>query len=169
MKNYRTVTPEAYLAEPQFRGKFEAIIICSQLAEKRTKHDLEARYTSRLALYRRLYEEGFSEKQVVYTHLHIDLLLLLPQPLMIRFRQEILAMEKDKNMPYLDSISRMCREEGVQEGSLAQARESVIEVLEIRFGEISTELHERINALDRLRALKIQLCRAIAVPSVEEF
>jgi hypothetical protein len=43
MKNYRTVTPEAYLAEPQFRGKFGAIIICAQLAEKRTKHDLEAR------------------------------------------------------------------------------------------------------------------------------
>jgi len=169
MKNYRTVTTEAYFAEPQFRGNFGAIIICAQLAEKRTKHDLEARYTARLALYRRLYEEGFSEKQVVYTHLHIDLLLILPQPLMIRFRQEILAMEKDKNMPYLDSISRMCREEGVQEGSLAQARESVIEVLEIRFGEISTELHERINALDRLRALKIQLRRAITVPSLDQF
>jgi len=169
MKNYRTVTTEAYFAEPQFRGNFGAIIICAQLAEKRTKQDLEARYTARLALYRRLYEEGFSEKQVVYTHLHIDLLLILPQPLMIRFRQEILAMEKDKNMPYLDSISRMCREEGVQEGSLAQARESVIEVLEIRFGEISTELHERINALDRLRALKIQLRRAITVPSLDQF
>jgi hypothetical protein len=139
------------------------------LAEKRTKHDLEARYTARLALYRRLYEEGFSEKQVVYTHLHIDLLLILPQPLMIRFRQEILAMEKDKNMPYLDSISRMCREEGVQEGSLAQARESVIEVLEIRFGEISTELHERINALDNLRTPKIQLRRAITVPNLDQF
>jgi len=169
MKNYRTVTPEAYLAEPQFRGNFGAIIICAQLAEKRTKHDLEARYTARLALYRRLYEEGFSEKQVVYTHLHIYLLLILPQPLMIRFRQEILAMEKDKNMPYLDSISRMCREEGVQEGSLAQARESVIEVLEIRFGEISTELHERINALDNLRTLKIQLRRAITVPNLDQF
>ena len=169
MEEYRTVTTEAYFAEPQFRGNFGAIIICAQLAEKRTKHDLEARYTARLALYRRLYEEGFSEKQVVYTHLHVDLLLILPQPLMIRFRQEILAMEKDKNMPYLDSISRMCREEGVQEGSLAQARESVIEVLEIRFGEISTELHERINALDRLRALKIQLRRAITVPSIDQF
>jgi hypothetical protein len=122
-----------------------------------------------LALYRRFYEEGFSEKQVVYTHLHVDLLLILPQPLMIRFRQEILAMEKDKNMPYLDSISRMCREEGVQEGSLAQARESVIEVLEIRFGEISTELHERINALDNLRTLKAQPRRAITVPSLDQF
>ena len=44
MEEYRTVTTEAYFAEPQFRGNFGAIIICAQLAEKRTKHDLEARY-----------------------------------------------------------------------------------------------------------------------------
>ena len=177
MEEYRTVTTEAYFAEPQFRGNFGAIIICAQLAEKRTKHDLEARYTARLALYRRLYEEGFSEKQVVYTHLHIDLLLILPQPLMIRFRQEILAMEKDKNMPYVDTLTRMSREEGLEEGlkvgreegSLAQARESVIDALEIRFGEVSNDLRERITALDNLRTLKAQHCRAITVPSLDQF
>jgi hypothetical protein len=120
-----------------------------------------------------LYEEGFSEKQVVYTHLHVDLLLILPQPLMIRFRQEILAMEKDKNMPYVDTLTRMSREEGRkegrQEGSLVQARESVIEALEIRFGEVSNDLRERITALDNLRTLKAQLRRAITVPSIDQF
>jgi hypothetical protein len=169
MKGYRIVSTEEHLAEPQFRGNIGAIMISAQFAEKRTKHDPEARYTARLALYRRLYEEGFSEKQVVSNHVQIDLMLPLPQPLMIRFRKEILAMEKDKNMRYLDSLSRMCHEEGVQEGSLTQARESVIEALEIRFGEISTELRERINALDRLRALKIEHRRAITVPSLDQF
>ncbi len=61
------------------------------------------------------------------------------------------------------------RKEGRQEGSLTQARESVIEALEIRFGEISSDLRERITALDNLRTLKAQLHRAITVPSVEEF
>jgi hypothetical protein len=130
-----------------------------------------------LALYRRFYEEGFSEKQVVYTHLHVDLLLILPQPLMIRFRQEILAMEKDKNMPYVDTLTRMSREEGLEEGlkvgreegSLAQARESVIDALEIRFGEVPNDLRERITALDNLRTLKAQHRRAITVPSLDQF
>jgi hypothetical protein len=112
-----------------------------------------------------LYEEGFSEKQVVYTHLHVDLLLILPQPLMIRFRQELFTIEKDKNMPYVDTLTRMSREEG----SLTQARESVIEALEIRFGEISSDLRERITALDNLRTLKAQLRRAITVPSIDQF
>jgi hypothetical protein len=143
--------------------------------------DLEARYTQRLALCRRLYEEGFSQKDVVFIHGLIDRLMILPRPLMIRFRQELFTLEKDKNMPYVDTLTRMSlqegrkvgrkegRTEGRQEGSLAQARESVIEALEIRFGEISTDLRERINALDNLRTLKAQLRRAITVPSLDQF
>jgi predicted transposase YdaD len=61
------------------------------------------------------------------------------------------------------------RQEGREEGSLAQARESVIEALEIRFGEVSNDLRERITALDNLRTLKAQLRRAITVPSLEQF
>ena len=126
-----------------------------------------------MALYRRLYEEGFSEKQEVYTHLHIDRLMILPQPLMIRFRQELFTIEKDKNMPYVDTLTRMSlqegRQEGRQEGSLTQARESVIEALEIRFGEVSKDLRERITALNNLRTLKAQHRRAITVPSLDQF
>jgi len=100
---------------------------------------------------------------------------------MIRFRQELFTIEKDENMPYADTLTRMSREEGRQkgrkeglqegreEGSLVQARESVIEALEIRFGEVQPELVERINALDNLRTLKAQLRRAITVPSIEQF
>ncbi len=122
-----------------------------------------------MALYRRLYEEGFSEKQEVYTHLHIDRLMILPRPLMIRFRQELFTIEKDKNMPYVDTLTRMSLQEGRQEGSLAQARESVIEALEIRFGEVSNDLRERITALNNLRTLKAQHRRAITVPSLDQF
>ena len=104
---------------------------------------------------------------------------------MIRFKQELFTIEKDKNMPYVDTLTRMSlqegrqkgrkeglqegRQEGREEGSLAQARESVIEALEIRFGEVSKDLRERITALDNLRTLKAQLRRAITVPSLEQF
>ena len=111
--------------------------------------------------------------------------MILPSPLMVRFRQELFTIEKDKNMPYVDTLTRMSlqegrkkgrkeglqegRQEGREEGSLTQARESVIEALEIRFGEVSNDLRERINAFDNLRTLKAQLRRAITVPSLEQF
>ena len=156
---------EVKLESPRFRGNPVAMVVRAHLAALRTRHDLEARYTQRVALVRRLYEEGFSQKDVVFIHGLIDRLMILPRPLMIRFRQELFTIEKDKNMPYVDTLTRMSREEG----SLAQARESVIEALEIRFGEVSTDLRERITALDNLRTLKAQLRRAITVPSLDQF
>jgi hypothetical protein len=160
---------EVKLELPQFRGNPVAMVVRAHLAALRTRHDLEARYTQRVALVRRLYEEGFSQKDVVFIHGLIDRLMILPRPLMIRFRQELFTIEKDKNMPYVDTLTRMSLQEGREEGSLAQARESVIEALEIRFGEVSTDLRERITALDNLRTLKAQHRRAITVPSLEQF
>ena len=154
---------------PRFRGNPVAMVIRAHLAALRTRRDLEARLTQRLELCRRLYEEGFSQKDVVFIHGLIDRLMILPRPLMVRFKQELFTLEKDKDMPYVDTLTRMSRQEGRQEGSLAQARESVIEALEIRFGEISADLRERINALDNLRTLKAQLRRAITVPSLDQF
>jgi hypothetical protein len=145
------------------------MVVRAHLAALRTRNDLEARYTQRVALVRRLYEEGFSQKDVVFIHGLIDRLMILPRPLMIRFKQELFTIEKDKNMPYVDTLTRMSLQEGREEGSLAQARESVIEALEIRFGEVSTDLRERITALDNLRTLKAQHRRAITVPSLEQF
>jgi len=160
---------EVKLESPRFRGNPVAMVVRAHLAALRTRHDLEARYTQRVALVRRLYEEGFCQKDVVFIHGLIDRLMILPRPLMIRFRQELFTIEKDKNMPYVDTLTRMSLQEGREEGSLAQARESVIEALEIRFGEVSTDLRERITALDNLRALKAQLRRAITVPSLDQF
>ena len=176
---------ELKLELPRFRGNPVAMVVRAHLAALRTRHDLEARYTQRVALVRRLYEEGFSRKDVVFIHGLIDRLMILPRPLMIRFRQELFTIEKDKNMPYVDTLTRMSlqegrkkgrkeglqegRQEGREEGSLTQARESVIEALEIRFGEVSNDLRERINAFDNLRTLKAQLRRAITVPSLEQF
>jgi hypothetical protein len=154
---------------PRFRGNPVAMVIRAHLAALRTRRDLEARLMQRVALCRRLYEEGFNQKDVVFIHGLIDRLMILPCPLMVRFRQELFTLEKDKNMPYVDTLTRMSLQEGRQEGSLAQARESVIEALEIRFGEVSADLRERINALDNLRTLKAQLRRAITVPSLDQF
>jgi len=176
---------EVKLESPRFRGNPVAMVVRAHLAALRTRHDLEARYTQRVALVRRLYEEGFSQKDVVFIHGLIDRLMILPRPLSIRFKQELFTIEKDKSMPYVDTFTRMSLQEGRQkgrkeglqegrqagreEGSLAQARESVIEALEIRFGEVSKDLRERITALNNLRTLKAQHRRAITVPSLDQF
>ena len=92
---------EVKLESPRFRGNPVAMVVRAHLAALRTRNDLEARYTQRVALVRRLYEEGFSQKDVVFIHGLIDRLMILPRPLMIRFKQELFTIEKDKICPTL--------------------------------------------------------------------
>ena len=184
-RTLKLIDLEPELESPKFAGHPIAMVARAHLAILRLRHDPERLYAERWRLTRRLYEEGFARPDVLTLYRLIDRLMILPHSLMVRFRQELFALEKDKNMPYVDTISRMCREEGLmeglqtglqtglltgrQEGALIRARESVIEALEVRFGEIPFSLRERIIGLDDLSALKTELRRAITVPNLDQF
>jgi hypothetical protein len=130
-----------------------------------------------LELSLKLNGEGYTSVEIQNLLWLMDWLMPLPEPLKIPFRNELQRRQPDKTMPHITLFQELGRQEGRQEGltegrqegSLAQARESVIEALEIRFGEVSADLRERINALDNLRTLKAQLRRAITVPSLDQF
>ncbi|WP_334944143.1 hypothetical protein [Nostoc sp.] len=68
-------------------------------------------------------------------------------------------------MRYVTSIERLAKEEGIVEN----ARESVIAVIETRFGEVPTSIVEVINGIEEPSVLKTLLKRAIAIPSTAEF
>jgi hypothetical protein len=80
-------------------------------------------------------------------------------------------------MRYVTSIERLAKaegiqegiEQGIQEGILQNARDSVIEVLETRFGEVPSSIVEVVNQIKESAVLKMLLKRAIAIPSTAEF
>lgn len=82
-------------------------------------------------------------------------------------------MEEETGMPYITSIERMGRQEGLKEGlkeGLERGRrDAVVDILEARFGVLSSEVEGsllRISDSDRLR----ELARlAATVGSLEEF
>ena len=131
----------------------------------------------RLELTVKFHNEDYPLSDNHLLHHLIDWLMPLPDDLKIQFRNQLQQRLPDKTMPHITLFQEIGRQEGRQEGrtegrqegSLAQARESVIEALEIRFGEVSPELRERINSLDNLRTLKAQHRRAITVPSLDQF
>ncbi len=67
-------------------------------------------------------------------------------------------------MPYITSIERL----GIERGSLQTQRQSIIEVLEIRFAEVPSELTAVLNGIEDLELLKQLHKRAVTVASVEE-
>jgi predicted transposase YdaD len=87
--------------------------------------------------------------------------------------QEIEAFEKSKRMKYITNMERRGlergRQEGRQEGQIRSQQESVLAVLETRFGEIPYDLREAVTATDDLARLKRWHLLAIQLASLAEF
>jgi hypothetical protein len=100
-------------------------------------------------------------------------LLRLPEDLEKEFKEQLEIYEKEKSMPYVTSIERLGREEGRaegrQEGRAEAARELLRETLEIRFGEISTPIQEKVSAEQSLDRLKTWHRLALTCPSLDTF
>ena len=76
-------------------------------------------------------------------------------------------------MPYVTSFERLARQEGrsegISEGILQGSREGVIEVLEVRFEVLPSDLIEKINQIEDLELLKTLLRQGITIGSLDEF
>ena len=80
-------------------------------------------------------------------------------------------------MPYVTSVERLARQEGLSqgisqgmaEGIIQKGREVILDVLEVRFQEVPTEVIQKINQIEDPTLLKTILRGAIALGSVEQF
>ncbi|MEJ1931797.1 transposase [Nostoc sp. NIES-2111] len=137
------------------------IIVMAHLKTKATQRNPESRLQWKLSLVRRLFERGYSREDVQELFRFIDWRMVLPRELALSFTTEVRSYEEVQRMRYVTSIERLAKEEGI--------RESVLEVLETRFGEIPASIVEAINRIDQPSLLKTLLKRAIAISSTTEF
>ena len=76
-------------------------------------------------------------------------------------------------MPYVTSVERLAREEGLQQGLqqgiIREARENLLTVLETRFEALPTSLVDLINHIESHSLLKTLLIRGIIIGSIAEF
>ncbi len=86
-------------------------------------------------------------------------------------REEVIG---EKAMPYVTSWARIAMqkgmEQGIQLGMLQQGRlEFLLDVLEERFGLVSSDVAEKVKDIDDMDALKDLFRKAIQCGSLEEF
>ncbi|MDZ7958913.1 MAG: hypothetical protein RMY34_13695 [Aulosira sp. DedQUE10] len=145
------------------------IIVMAHLKTKATQRNPESRLQWKLSLVRRLFERGYSREDIQELFRFIDWVMVLPKELASSFKTVVRNYEETNRMRYVTSIERLAKEEGIEEGILQNSRESVIEVLETRFGEVPSAIVEAINAIEEPSVLKTLHKRAIAIPSTVEF
>jgi hypothetical protein len=103
-----------------------AAVILAQLKVLETRHAPATRWQWKLRLVKGLYDRGLKRQQVRQLFRVLDWMLALPSELEQSFRTDLERFEEARRMPYVTSIERLAREEGLREG-LQKGIESGIE------------------------------------------
>jgi SOS response regulatory protein OraA/RecX len=150
-----------------------AVIVAAHLTTQETRRDGTSRYEGKLRIAKSLYRRGYGRQDILELFRLIDWLVNLPEAAEQEFKKEIQDFEEENQMPYITSVERLARQEGVSqgiaEGIIQQRREDVLEVLEVKFGEIPTEVIQKVNEIEDPTLLKTLHRQAIALGSVEQF
>jgi hypothetical protein len=142
-----------------------AVVVAAHLAAQRTGTDMAQRHRLKWQLTRRLYDHGYRREDILELYRLIDWLMRLPEDLEKEFRRELHDYEQERVMPYVTSIERL----GRQEGRIQALQETILDVLEARFGAVPYRLREQIQALQDEAALKRFHRQAVQVGGLEEF
>ena len=127
-----------------------AVVSLVQLRKLEAAGDMARRFEFKVAETRRLLSnKGWSEDDIRNLFRFLDYVLVLPDELTVRYRQELEILEKELQVPYLTSIERLAREKGIEEGiekGVEQAaRDLILQTIEVRFGNVPEALRSRIE------------------------
>lgn len=116
-----------------------AQVVLAHLKARQTHGDSADRYAWKVRLVRNLYERGFSPKDVRELFRVIDWMMELPPALARTFRQDLDKIQEERRMPYITSIERLARGEGLCKG--------IESLLRVRFGDEGLKLLPEIREI----------------------
>ncbi|MCL1466243.1 Rpn family recombination-promoting nuclease/putative transposase [Argonema galeatum] len=156
-----------------------ATVVMAHLKAIETRDNRNQRKEWKLALTRRLYEQGYEREDVINLFQFIDWVMSLPQELEQQFWQEVIHLEEESRMPYITSVERIGIQKGIQQGieqerqqSRQQVRQILLESielgLELKFGSEGLSLLPEISLLEDVEQLRAIQAGLRTVNTVEE-
>jgi Domain of unknown function (DUF4351) len=134
-----------------------AMVVQAHLAAQATKDSKsqERRKKRKFLLMKIMYERGYEQQQIIDLFRFIDWVLMLPPELAKAFRNDLIAYEGEKNMPYITSIEKDGEARGEARGEAKGETKLVVRQLNRRFGLVSEETVAKIGKLpiDQLEKL----------------
>jgi hypothetical protein len=123
----------------------------AQIAAIETASDPEARYSAKAQLVRNLYSAGYTADELREAFRLIDWMMHLRLDLSQRFDAELLAYEREQQMPYVTSVERNAEQRGLEKGREAGREEGsaaiLIRILTRVCGRIPPEVESQIRQL----------------------
>ena len=173
----KTIDFEGKLDDPRYRHQQALFIIAAHLGTQQYRHNPQQLSDYCLELTVKLYNEGYPPSDVHLLHRLIDWLIPLPDDLKLQFRKQLQQRLPDTAMPHITLFEELALKEGLEKGIekglekgiVQNARESILDVLDTRFGEVPDSVREQVNALCSEPTLKDLLRRAVRASSLDEF
>ncbi|HEY0980747.1 hypothetical protein, partial [Schlesneria sp.] len=127
----------------------------AQIAALRTSRDPQARYNAKTQLVRNLYTAGYDADQIREIFRLIDWMMHLRLDLSRQFNEELIAYEKELQMPYVTSIERHAEqrglelglERGLKKGLERGSTRILMRILSRICGDVPEEIQAKIEAL----------------------
>ncbi len=142
-----------------------AIIIMAHLKTKATTANPQAREESKWLLIRGLYDRGLRREKIIKLFQIIDRMMTLPNQLQQSLNTKIKQFEEERTMPLLSNMELR----GIEIGALQKAHDNIKIVLQVRLGEIPSNIEDSLNQISDLSILDEMLKLAVTVNSLEEF
>jgi hypothetical protein len=153
-----------------------AVASLVQLGQLRAGSDMGRRLAIKLALARALYVRGYDRERLLKLFRFLDYVLTLPEAMSRQFDREVEEIEEALSMPYVTSIERRARQEGLregiqqgqQEGMLQGVRDLLQQTLQVRFGPPPALLLRKIEQCQDVAALRALHQQVLTVSSIAE-
>ncbi|MBW4495177.1 MAG: Rpn family recombination-promoting nuclease/putative transposase [Oscillatoria princeps RMCB-10] len=142
-----------------------AVMVMAHLKTKATRGTPQEREQWKWSLVRGLFEREYNREEIEKLFRLVDWMMALPEELQRSFEEKLTRYQEEMRMPLLSRIEQRA----MQAGILQNARESVIEILEMRFEEVPAQLREAINRIEDAALLKQLHRQAVTIGSVPEF
>lgn len=131
---------------------FASVILVQLAALKVKSKPDEQRKQVKFALTRRLYDKGFSKKEVGNLYKFIDWLIGLSKPLELEYLSEIYELEASKKMAYITNAEKFGIEKGIKQRNIEIAECLLDEGCKLSFIKKTTGL-----SLAQIKALQQKL------------
>ncbi|MCT7958375.1 hypothetical protein [Laspinema palackyanum] len=96
-------------------------------------------------------------------------MMSLPKQLEQQLRTQLIEYREERQMPFISPMEELIQEEAMERGILKTQRENILDILQVRFGEVPQSVVEEVNRLEEIPTLKQLLRQTISVGSIAEF
>lgn len=154
-----------------------AFIAQAHINARATSHDLPLRYDLRMVLQDVVEESGMDKREVLLVTRFIEEVMRLPAELDRKLFFERQARKEGKKMEYTTYAERVGERRGIKkgktkgkiEGQVESKQQSVLRLLEMRFGKVPKRLQSKVARLTDLAALDELFTAAFDCPSLKQF